>query len=284
MQIKGLSKEEIKTLENCPYGCVNGKVFVQALRSYQDCPHCAEIYTKMAEGSLNVTEDKSIFDILAIPKKYRYAEFSDETFFPETVVATTTNGSRREVLEKLNFIKKKALCGELYDEDYLFYVGMETDLFPFVFEVLKGYFRNGKTVVPFLNTVEILQLFKNFESPNSDYKPGIDLEQEICKNYWDICKSDICIVSVPPSAGSNSINMLFTLLKARRAKGKNTIVFSETQGVSRQLGYVLNNDDFVTGFIQSVKKDIEVKPKKEEKKQQPIEKAEKKNISAFNKI
>lgn len=281
---KMLTKEEVKKLEDCPYNCVSGKVYVEALRGYQDCPHCSEIYAKMSKGEINVVKDKSIFDLLAIPKRYRYREYDSENFFPETVVSTTTNGSRREILEKLDFIRKKALCGELIEDDYLFYVGMETDLLPFVFEILKRYFKNGRTVVPFLSTIEVMQLFKNYESPNSDYKPGIELEKEILKDYGDVCRSDVCIVSVPPSAGSNSINMLFTLLRARRMKGKTTIVFSETQGVSRQLGYVLNSDDFITGFIQSVKKDIENKPKKVEKTKIQNSVVEKKSTSVLSKI
>lgn len=255
MQIEGLSKDEVQKLENCPYRCVNGKVFVEKLRSFQDCPHCASIYKKMSEGTMEVSKGKNIFDILAIPRRYKNRVYNRAGFFPRTIVETTTQGSRDAVLDKLDFIKSKSLCGELLDNDYLFYVGLETDVFPFVFDTLKGYFKEGRTVVPYLSIITIRQLFKNFEAPNSDYKPGIELENETGKTYSDICRSDICIVSLPPASGSNSINMLFTLLRERRLRGKSTIVFSETQGVSRQLGYVLNSDDFETAFIQSVKKE-----------------------------
>lgn len=259
--IPGAIQEDInKKLSNCPYNCIQGKVFIPALNSFDDCPHCSEVYKSIASGKVKDDNGKDIYKILSIPSRYRNIEFDKENVFPKSVIEQTSQQSRNEIVDSLESINNSFIIGNKLENDYLFYLGTETDILKFVFPALRNAYAGKLKVVPYANTLELIQLYKALEEPvNSEYKIGRELEKELGVTYMDYCRSDVCIVSLTPVAGSSSVNMLYTLLKARRKRDLATIVFSETTGSSRELGYILNSDNFIKKFID-VREKVQQRP------------------------
>lgn len=256
--IDGITPEEEKLLSLCPYSCFRGKIYLDSTKSMENCPHCAEIYDKISKGNMKNEEGKDIYKILCIPNRYKNIEIVLEEIFPNSVVEVTSSQSRQEIIEELKDISNIVIRGDKLYADYLFYLGVETDILPYVFNLLRKGYAQGFTVVPYINTLELIQLYKVAEEPiESGYKVGEELQKELGVTYMNYCKADLCIISLTPSSGQSSINMLYSLLKSRKARDLRTIVFSETLGASRELGYSLNREDFIQRFINKVEKNTQ---------------------------
>lgn len=249
-----LTDEEREKIRNCPYSCVDGQVFVPALGSFSDCPNCSDIYKKMVEGNTKHKNNETVLNKLLIPDKYKNKTFNLDEFFPESVVTTTSSESRSEILESMDLIIKKSLLGEEIEDDYLFYLGMETDKFPFVLTVLKNYLKAGVKIAPYLDTGDLAVFYKHQHDYFKDNRECLFLSESLNTSYEELCSDDICIVLVPICALEFGIQVLQDFVRKRRGRNKRTIVISETLDHSRQMGYVLNQFGFKNRFLESKKK------------------------------
>ena len=249
-----LTEEERENIKNCPYSCVDGKVFLPALGSYSDCPNCSDIYKKMVEGTKTQKNSETVLNKLLIPDKYKNKSFNPEEFFPESVVSTTSAESRANILETMGYIINKSLLGEEIEDDYLFYLGMETDKYPFVLSVLKNYLKAGVKIAPYLDTGDLAVFYKHQHEYFKESRDCVYLSDSLNTSYEELCDDDICIVLVPICAMEFGIQVLQDFIRKRRGRNKKTIVISETLDHSRQMGYVLNQFGFKNKFLESKKK------------------------------
>lgn len=271
-EIKGITPETQKYLSECQYRCYKGKIYLASTKSMEDCPHCSDIYKKIAQGESEDETGRDIYKILCIPSRYKNLDADIDMIFPPSILDTTSIQSRNEIIEELKNITNIVHRGNKIDNDYLFYMGVETDILPYVFSLLRRGYSQGFEVVPYINTLELIQLFKLEEEPlDSGCKVGEELKKELGVGYMDYCRAELCIVSLTPSSGRSSINMLFSLLKSRRSRGLYTIVFSETQGTSRELGYIINSEDFIKRFIDQREKQEKREYKQVVKEAQQVE-------------
>lgn len=256
-----LTSAEQAILDNCQYNCVDGKVFNPAFGRFEDCPNCADVYKKLIDGKVGYEDGKNLMNRLFIPDVYKNKDFDLGTFFPESVISTTSAESRSKILETMDYINKKSILGENLDEDYLFYLGMETDKYPFVFSVLKNYLKAGKKVSPYLDTADLTVLYKYTQDYYKDSRECVFLSEELDTTFEELCKDEVTIVFIPTCAMEIGIHVLQEFIRKRRGRGLRTIVISETLDHSRQIGYVLNQYGFVNRFLESKKKKTVIKQK-----------------------
>ena len=242
-------------LDDCPYNCNRGKIFLPGIGSQTDCPHCSEIYKAIASGERKDDKNRDIYEILCIPRRYKNIEFSIDTMFSDDIKESITSDSLNSIIENLKSIYNTAIRGEFITSSYLFYLGEKMDILPYIFNLLKQGYASGLKVVPYVNTLELIQLYKADEEPlEYKYRQGIELQKELNVTFMDYCRADLVIISIPTVAGKSSINMVQTILNSRRKRGLETIIFSETDGSSRELGYVLNNYEYlIKSFIEGKK-------------------------------
>lgn len=238
-------------LDNCPYNCNRGKIYVPATGSYQDCPHCAEYYRGIASGKEVDKEGKDIYEILAIPEIYRNKYIEIEDIFTDAVIKTTSQESREKCKSLLQEIYNCILTATPLTTDYLFFLGVEVDLLPIVYKLQREAYANGMTVTPYVNTLELIALYKDIETlAEGGYKEGKQLSEYYNKSFFDFCKDDFVIVELPSILSQESVGLVLTLINERHKRGLYTVIFSNTLGKSRELGYVINNQDVRIGAIE----------------------------------
>lgn len=242
--IEGITPNNYKEyLSECEYKCHKGKIYMPAMRNFVDCPHCSAIYKAIAEGTMKDDSGRDIYKILCIPSRYWNVDVSIENIFPASIVGTTSAESRADIITTIKDILSCIENNIPIRDSFLFYLGLETDILPLVFTILRKGYSKGLKVLPYLSTMDLIQLYKADEEPiDKPYSVGEELKKEFGCTYIDYCKCDLCIISIPAAAGKSSISIAHSILRSRQARGLSTILFSETEGSSRELGYTLNSE------------------------------------------
>lgn len=145
-------------LADCPYGCVNGYVFLES-QGRVECPHC--------KNALKVTEYreseefKSIYDTLFIPETYR--NLSEKSAYAcLDAINTIANqkmygGSLANIISVYTEILNRLSVGELYrDSLYFCFTVLDTDKLVYSTQILAAL--NGVGTVPYITLNRLSQL------------------------------------------------------------------------------------------------------------------------------
>lgn len=226
----------------CPYNCHKGKVYLEALKNFVDCPHCRDI-TKVAKTLADNGVD--MYAILRIPKAYRDANPVGHELFQQGDLPFSQQ-SIQEVGGIMDAINKAIYNGELVNLSVYIYTSNLVDYRLFVYGAQKLALEKAMSVVPFIscNTLYALQRVGDFSLTTlkdlsyrdattglKDVPPdlihaldGYRLVQESDLTYYDYITADVCFIEATANTTEKGWTGLADLLGERTKRGLPTYV------------------------------------------------------------
>lgn len=237
-----------------------GKVYVDGLRKFVNCPDCNSI---KAEVKNNVSEEtQNIVKALCIPEEYEYAvygytrDYEDECkamrFYSKESVESTLN-----VMDRIyESIENK----QIIDQTFVFYVGNKYDEQRFVYSCQYEAVRKGLTTAPFVSINTIVALIKDLKGVNNR-----GVYDRFRATYIDYIESDYIFINVGAMITSEDECTLVDLMSERARRGLTTCIFSYWQPSYDRFKYVwgevAKNSPLIMEFIEKNRADNKNKNK-----------------------
>lgn len=208
------------SFEDCPYGCVDGKIFNSGLKRVEDCPYCAE-KRKKAVQEVSSTEEKNIFDELKINEYYRGLDYTfDNVLINEGYLV---EDSLKEVKDSLDLVYGNLSIGEIPNETLMYNLGGKANVFAFVYPFMLRAYKFGFSITPLLGNTDIVNAVYN-------------LEHDYTREYTDYIERDLSVVLLSSGITYLGVRAVKGYVQDRAMRGKATIIFS--QGVVEK--HILN--------------------------------------------
>lgn len=237
--------------EECPYHCVNGKVFFEAL-GLRPCPHCCGI--ERQAKILDENEEVSIYKLLRIPPQYRHITSVPDDVLKDVEMSYYIESSVIEVRDLLNKIVQAVREGKVANIAAYIHVTNRIDIRPFVYGLLREAQAKGIGTVPYISLNTLGALVHASNAPTiQDKLPNNDLEKErialgniayttnarqklareFSCDYYDYCKSSLVILEATADTQERGWLALADLLSERAREGLGTYVFGYHSSTAR---------------------------------------------------
>lgn len=201
------------SFEDCPYNCVDGKVFNTTLGQMETCPYCAEKRKGIVqdEDNTEVEGGKNIFEILNINEYYRGIEYTFEKVISDT--SYLTEESLNIMKESLDNLYSRLSIGEIPKSSYLYNIGSKANAYNFVYPFIIRAYKYGVPTTPVLSTVDIVE-------------SQLNLDKGISKEYVDYVNTKLSVVIVNAGTSYLSTQILKGYMQERAKRGNPTIIFT----------------------------------------------------------
>ena len=202
---------------DCPYGCVDGKIFNTGLKALEDCPYCKEKRESLVKE--NNDSDKSSYDIdlykeLNIPEYYRGIDYSLESAIPN--VNKLSEESVDNIDSFLVEIYNRLNLKQVLSYSVLINLGASGNIFAFIYPYMLKAYKNGMTVAPLISNIDIADSI-------------VKLERGFDNNYLDWLKCDISIVTIQGGVTHTGVATVRGYMQERAKRGKSTIIFTNAK-------------------------------------------------------
>lgn len=207
-------KKLMLSFPDCPYGCVDGKLFNTGLRILEDCPYCKEKREQLvmsAETNESNETDIDLYTELNIPEYFRGIGYSEESLMPN--LSNMDKESVDSVIDFLTEIYNRLNIKQVLSYSVLVNMGAKGNVFSFVYPYMLRAYKNGMTVTPFISNFDIADGVNKLES-------GVD------NKYLDWLNSDISIVVVQSGITQGGVALVRGYMQERAKRGKSTIIFT----------------------------------------------------------
>lgn len=239
--------------DNCPYHCQNGKVFMESLHSFVDCPHCGGLRKLVIE-----TGDAEKEVVLHIPEAYKGSSINCDYLFAipsiqNYAIAATVDNMQRTLDKISSAVYRKSL---FHNSCYI-YPSDDVDLRPWVYGVQKMALDKDMTVTPFISadmlfglhrlmdynniTGGLLSLKDNLDELAGSFKADITKQSlymgyEVFKRfnctYVDFITAELVFIEDTSDTADTAINTLKGLLEERARMDLPTYVISHRRPIN----------------------------------------------------
>ena len=202
---------------DCPYGCVDGRIFNTGLKSLEDCPYCKEKRESLVKD--NNDSSKSNYDIdlykeLNIPEYYRGIDYSLDTAIPNT--SRLTEESVKNIDTYLVEIYNRLNLKQVLSYSVMINLGASGNIFAFIYPYMLKAYRKGLTVAPLISNIDIANNI-------------IKLERGFDNSYLDWLECDVSIVTIQGGITHNGIAVIRGYMQERAKRGRGTIIFTNAK-------------------------------------------------------
>lgn len=246
-------------VKKCKYGCVNGKVFLEKLGGFVDCPECRSIDRVLDTPQEDGT---SLFEKLSIPPTYKDYGTSGRELFNVAGIDRFSTTSINTVSNLLERINKDVYSGRVTSTSAYIFASNLVDIKRFVYGVQKMGIEKGLGVTPYISLNTLWSMIKCADfSPNAlrdlmgrrhdkDIQPdvlaasdGYRCFQETGLSYKDFTSADLVILNATAATTDKGWMALADILEERSKRGLPTYVIgywgSRASGAYRGLNYLL---------------------------------------------
>lgn len=207
------------SFSDCPYGCVDGKLFNTVLGLQEECPFCREKREKILKENITLdTEDEKIeldlYKELNIPEYYRGIEYNFDTVITD---ANRLSEDSVELVHKtLDDIYNKINLGNTPNCSVLVNLGAGGNIFSFIYPYILKAYKFGVTVTPLLSNVDLVREITKFER-------GFD------NNYIDWLDSKLSVITLQAGITNNGVAVVRGYMQERAKRGKSTLIFTNAK-------------------------------------------------------
>lgn len=231
----------------CPYSCVNGKVFLESLKGFVDCPNCRNIIN-VVKGEI---DGENKYARLQIPDNYRdtvTTTLNTNMFLADGLLSRYSNQSVAEVRHFFEQLAENIFTGNVSRVSGYFFLSNYIDVNNIVYTLQKAALRNGLGVTPFisLNTLyavrrtldtdvssliqkhgSIKEILKNTKNLNQQVLAALDGYKFISDTqllYSDFVNAELCFLDATAATTENGWVALADILSERAKKSLPTYV------------------------------------------------------------
>lgn len=229
-------------MSKCKYNCKRGKIFMEALGRFVDCPECRNI-TKVLEKPEE--DGTSLYDKLRIPPAYRnFGVAGHELFNVQGLSSAFTHNSINDVGSLFERINQDLYNGKVTNISCYIYTSNLVDVKRFVYGAQKLALEKGLGVTPFIsaNTLYGIQRVGDFSLTSlkelskdsaevKDVHPdlihavdGYRVVQHTNLTYFDFIHADVCFIEATANTTEKGWTGLADLLGERAKQGLPTYV------------------------------------------------------------
>lgn len=235
----------------CKYNCNKGKVFLESIKGYVDCPDCRNI-EKVLERPAE--DGKTLYDVLNIPLAYKSFGVAGQELFNTQGLSGFTQKSINDVANLFERINDDIYNGKVSNLSVYVYTSNLVDTKRFVYGAQKLAIEKGLQVTPYIsaNTLYGLQRvgdfsltslkdIKNKQGELKDVHPdlihavdGYRVVQATDLTYYDFIHADICFIEATANTTEKGWVGVADLLGERAKHGLPTYVIGYwgTKGAS----------------------------------------------------
>lgn len=211
-------------VEECPNGCIDGKIYDPYNKTEVVCQHCLEKRKgKINSISQESKEGRDLKKELNLPDSYLGTNFDYSAVIPESERRLLTEESYRTLGEVLEGLINNATLGVVERYSMIFNFGIKGRDENFIFPYLVRHYIQSSSVCPLMTVPEILRL-------REEYEDGTYLEKKDTINYQDILKRDVCVVSMDAGTRYSGILAVKGLMQLRAYSNKATIIVTNIWG------------------------------------------------------
>ena len=249
--------------EECPYHCVNGRIFLES-RGLVPCPHCSGIDRK--QQLLDDSKEVSLYSLLKIPPQFRDITSVSDEVLQGLREDSYINTSIIEVKDFLNTVVEAVRESSVASISAYVHISNNLDIRPYVYGLQREAIEHGIGTVPYisLNTLAAL-LYASNAAIEEDIDEGMKKERLALGNiayttnafrrlatdfpcdYYDYCKAPLVILEATAETLKRGWSTLADLLAERAREGLPTYVFgyhSSTSGMIQKELHFLTTDNF----------------------------------------
>ena len=236
----------------CRYGCIKGKVFLEALGNFVSCPDHGDSIERILEK--NEEGRTSLYERLHIPQDFEDASVCDRGLFYIPGLGRFTPSSINYVVNLLEQINKDVYSGSVTKMSVYIHIPNIVDIRQFVYGLQKMAVEKGLDVTPYISAREIYELqrvgdysatfleeaTRNRKDMNPDVLNVLGGHKYVLRTgltYRDFVNSDLCFVKATAGTSRSGWYGLADLLDRRSARGLPTYV----------IGYWATKNFSVTG-------------------------------------
>lgn len=241
-------------LSTCRYRCKNGRVFMESLSTFVDCPDCRSI-EKVLE-----TPDKSgvsMYDKLMIPEDYKNSPVVGKELFVTSSLGSFSRESINDVANFLERINADIYNGKVTKLSCYIHTTNLVDIKKFVYGAQKLAIEKNMGVTPFISANTLYGLIKvvgyskeQFEMLEKllEEKKKVDPEDIAALEgykfvvfsgltYFDFVHADLCFIEATASTTEFGWSAIADLLSERAKNGLPTYVIGYWRSVSSGKSY-----------------------------------------------
>lgn len=218
----------------CKYGCNNGRVFLEALGTFVDCPDCRNIqkviHTEQPDGT-------SLFDKLAIPDAYKDFGVSGRELFSIPGIENFSQSSVNSVANLLEQINKDVYNSAVTKMSVYIYTPREVDIKKFVYGLQKMALEKTLSVTPFISANTLYGIMRAgdynriYEQQRDNVPPeqislieGYRFFQRTGLSFDDFVHADLCLIKASAGNSDKGAIALAELLGQRAENNLSTYV------------------------------------------------------------
>lgn len=209
-------------LEECPYNCVEGKIFDTSIKAMVTCPHCGERLKNIVKGKEKDESGRTINEILALPRGYMPSDYEFTRTIPDGDKITPNSLSL--VNKLLTRLMDDIVLGVLPSTAFYINLGVNSDILNFVYSFLIKAFRFGFTVAPLVSTTDIVSLRGMAEGLENSSSARV--RDVLGVTYADLEMCDVCVVTIDAGVTQGGVYAVKGLVEGRSRKGLATLVFT----------------------------------------------------------
>lgn len=219
--------------DDCPYHCVEGKIFDDELRDFIPCPHCSEKRKELANEGVAEMENGdigSLPSILGINSQFLRSKLVYDAIIPEGEKVFLEPESLDCQKKELEDLYTGLSIGQLPERSYCFGLGNKGMIDRMAYPILARAYLSGLRVSKFISCSEYNRMCINMDSDVED--------------YFD---SDFVMMLIPDGASKADIASAKGLMQTRALKGKPTVFVTDwvIEACSILLGYYEDTSYFL---------------------------------------
>ena len=219
------------SFSDCPYGCVEGKVFNTVKKKFEPCPHCTTKKEKLSRSGIVTDKGRlTLPDILNFGKKY----MSDRDMSIETLLTRERVLFEKDSIDRVGRKVDEVISGlearEYPSGSICFGLGLKGDVERLAYGILGSAYRNGYTVGRFISVGEF----------------GRAIRFSRDRFVEEIIEKDIVVMLLQTGFTSEDESSARSLLQQRGMSGKCTVLVTNWQieACSGLLTYIDGEDSY----------------------------------------
>lgn len=228
-------------MATCKYHCTNGKIYLESIKGFVDCPDCRNIVKVLEQPQ---EDGKSIYDKLRIPEAYKGVGVVGESLFNVEGISRYSVASVTNVANLLETINRDLYIGKVPCISCYIHVPNFVDIKQFIYGAQKMAIEKGLGVTPLVSantiygigrvgdySVKDLREFNLAKSDNAfapdvfNVLDGYRFIQHTNLTYFDFVHADLCFIDATANTTNNGWTGVADLLSERAKEGLPTFVF-----------------------------------------------------------
>lgn len=211
------------SFKDCPNRCIDGYIIDPYTHKKTICAYCRDKRkTALRDNLVSSDNQKSIEDILNLPKSFTGVDFNIDTIIPESEKKLLEQESYLSVIKELKELSKMVKSGNLPNHSYMFNLGKKVYEGNYIYSLLASSYIAGLTTCPLVSAYDIVNIRNLAENGMADL--------ELSLSYKDLLTKQLLVVDIEAGATTNSILVVKGVMQLRARKELATVIFTNQWG------------------------------------------------------